>query len=330
MGIKTDFTGSIRGGHFALEFRTDRGTVSAEGDTSSGGVSLDIKTSHLKLAGYDIVCDMTVKNKAVAAASDGKGSALEGCVETKSLILNYKPFSNIRASYKVSGSAAEISEAQIGQDFRLCGTLGTTRPYAVELALTANNVNLAKLLSDLFSGYTSDAISGVMNGRFELKGPVEDLKSSARFTIKDGKLSGLDFINLTAVLKGDGPLIRIEDSQIIRSGGVFVLAGDMDLAKIKNGNVFEGVRMVSDDSALIWDSFDTVRTPDAVEARMKKSLNEQVDLNYKKVFTDYVIDENLGDRDEYELKYNLNATENLKLKVGHDKDFMGLEHKNKF
>jgi hypothetical protein len=43
-----------------------------------------------------------------------------------------------------------------------------------------------------------------------------------------------------------------------------------------------------------------------------------------------VIDENLGDRDEYELKYNLNATENLKLKVGHDKDFMGLEHKNKF
>lgn len=304
---RLDFTGRIRGG-----------TLTA-----------NIKLNHFKLRGHDITCDAVLKNNFIAEPSGSPAALIEGELETVNLALNNRPLSNLKSSYRISDGALEISDLDIGNGFKIYGRVILKKPYDIDITLTADNTNMARALSG-FNAQDSIAISGTVNGKFWFKGPIKNIKLDGQLDMRQGRLAGIDFEHLSASLKGDLPVIHIEDSRITRAGGSFSLGGEIDLSRAGRGNMFEGVKMVSSDTAIIWDGWDTMKMQDIQEVRMKKRMNEEVDLGFKKFVTDNRIDESLREADEYELKYSLNPNESLKLKLGQEQDFFGLEHKNKF
>jgi hypothetical protein len=169
-----------------------------------------------------------------------------------------------------------------------------------------------------------------MNSKWELKGPAKDLKSKVHIDIKKGRILEMRIESLSADLKGQGSIITIEDSRITRESGSFVLAGYMDLGRIGKESLFENLKLVSGETTVIWDDYETAKWQDVREFRMKKKVVEGVDVGFKKFINDEKVDESLRDRDQYEVSYSLHPKDSLKLRHSDGDNFFGLEHKDKF
>ena len=63
---------------------------------------------------------------------------------------------------------------------------------------------------------------------------------------------------------------------------------------------------------------------------MKKKINDDIDIDFKKFTSEDTIDESLKYGDEVQLEYKLHPNDSLKVMVGQDKEFLGIEHKDKF
>lgn len=327
---KIEFSGVVQQDSFDLDIWLPKGALRAEGSITGDGIlSVKIKASHVRLYDFDITCEANLKNKIVRTPRDSKWR-LEGELETKNLILNYKPFLDFKTSYIISDSKLEIPDLNIGDSIKVSGEAALKKPYNMRVVLTANNVNLSWLLFRLGFEEARSVISGTLNGKFEAKGPIKNLKASSHFEIKKGTIGTVDFDFLSASLKGDLPFVRIEDSRITRPSGYFVLAGEMDLRRLGKNNLFDNIRMVTDDNAINWDGLDTANLQYTQEIRMQKKLNEDINFDYKKIVDKDKIDESLRDHDEAQFEYKLHPNDSLKMTVGQDGGFLGVEHKDKF
>lgn len=319
-----DFDGRIKENSFDIELRPSSGTLRAKGKISDDGtLTVNFKINHLKFYGYDIVCEANSKNGITADHLDGE-------FETHNTILDYKPFLDFKASYKIFRGVAEIIDLKGGDIFKVYGKVFLKKPHNIALTLLVNNMNLNWFMTSLGAPGASSIISGTMNAKFDLKGPVEKLKLNAHMEIRKGTISELDFDTLTASLKGDLPFIRIEDSRITRESGYFVLAGEMDLRKFGKAGLFSNIKIASDDKAITWDNWNTSRAQNVQEVKMTKKLNEDVNLDFKKYIAEEKIDESIRDKDEVGFEYKLHPNDSLKMSVGQDKEFFGFEHKDKF
>jgi len=328
-----DFDGRIKDNSFRVEIRPrDSGVVMAEGTILDDGVlDANLKINHLKVRGFDIVCEVNLKDRVIRPADDPTSYYLEGNLETKNLILNYKPFLDLKASYRIRRGIAEITDLSIGDNIlKIRGKAVLSQPYNIDITLTASNLNLGWMLASFGVRDSDSILSGTANCKVELKGPVKDLKSNIHIEMKKGTIATLDFETLSANLKGDGPFVRIEDSRIARESGYFVLGGEMDLRKIGKASMFDDLRLVTDDRAITWDGWRTTKSLDIQEVSMKKRINEYINLDFKKFVSDEKVDESFWDSDEVHLEYKLDANDSFRMMVGQDKDFFGLEHKDKF
>jgi len=325
-----DFNGIIRDDSFDIELKPKVGSLKMESSISeSGDLITNFKVSHLELRGFDIVCDGILKNT-VTVSADNSSNCIEGTLEARNFMLNYKPFLDLKASYKISNGILTIKDLGLSDTVKISGSISAKKPYDTDMRIIVNNVSLVWLVTSLGAKEGDSAVSGTMNGKFEIKGPIDKLVSKSVLEIRKGMISTLDFDYLTLNLKGEGPIIRIEESRITRQSGYFTLAGEMDLNKIGKDIFFKDIKITSDDRAITWDGWDVSRLQGADEVRMKKRLSEDINVDFKKFESSRKVDESMAYRDEVQLEYKLHANESLKMMVGKDRDFLGFEHKDRF
>lgn len=321
---RVGFSGSITDEYIDIEARPSVGTVRARIYANEGSsVKADFKLEHVKIHGFDIVCAGTVTNTFGAGYS-------EGTLSTDKIILNHSPFLKVDARYKVSGSYFELESLNMEDSFSARGKIFFKEPNAFDVTVLSNNVNLGWLMPIFGAGKATEILSGTMNGKLDLKGYVNDIKSEVRLEIRKGTMSTLDFDFLSVNFKGDGPVLRIEDSRITRESGYFALGGELDLRKLGKPSLFEGIKMASDDQAINWDSLGTRSVQGAQEVRMNKKIIEGINIDFTKFLNEERIDEGSRYEDEVKLEYKLNSSESLKMMVGSNNDFFGLEHRDRF
>lgn len=321
---KVDFSGVVRDEYLDMEARPSSGTVRARIYVNEdNSIRADIDVEHIKLYGFDIVCKGAISNTFSPGYSEGE-------LKTDKMILNYSPFLGMSAKYRASGSSFELVSLDMDDAFKASGRILFGDPHYIDITVLANNVNLNWLMPILGARDATDILSGTMNGKFVLKGPIDDIKSEVRLEMRNGNMSTLDFDFLSANFKGDGPLLKIEDSKITRESGYFSLAGDIDLSKIGKPSLFDGIKMASDDRAINWDSLNTRDLQGTKEVHMNKKIMEGLNIDFKKFLKDERIDESSRYEDEVKLEYKLSTNESLKMMVGTNNDFFGVEHRDRF
>ena len=329
-GEEIDIKGRLKNGMARFILNSEQGLARIETNFASTGMLLvNIAVHHFKFHTFDISGEAVVKNAAVKNTIDDKNNSVEGEVEIKNLILNYKPFLNVKASYRVAKDTLEISNLDLGQIFYINGKFGLKEPYLMDATAVTDNVNLSQILSIFNPKYTV-FLTGTMNSKWEFKGALRKLKSKVHLEVKKGLIGGMNFDYLSADLKGDGPMVRIEDSRITRPSGYFVIAGDMDMRKIGKDIFFKDLKITDGEKTIVWDNWDTAKWQDVREFRMKKNVIGDFNVGFKKFVNDDKVDESLRERDQYELEYSLHPNDSLKVRFGDNKNFFGLEHKDKF
>lgn len=321
-GKRIDVAGNIKNGMANIILKPDEGLIKVEVNFAAEGILLlKIIASHIKWQHFDITGEATIKNVA--------GEDFEGEVEAKNLVLNYKPFDDIKAVYRISKETIEIQNLDLGRACYINGRFGLKEPHLVDAVAVTDNVILDQILA-VFNPRYASFLQGTMNSKWELKGPVRRLKSKVHLEIRKGRITDMKFEFLSADLKGDGSIITIDDSRITRESGSFVIAGYMDLARIGKDSLFENFKITDGENTILWDGYDTAKWQDVREFRMKKKIADDIDIGFKKFVNDEKVDESLWNRDEYEFSYNLHPNDSIKLKFSDNKNFFGFEHKDRF
>lgn len=326
-----DFSGRVGDDRFEFDLKSRKVNISGSGVVSAGrALKADLKLNHVDICGHDVVCNIYIENR-MLEPTDKVAVAIEGQFGTKNLIVDQQPFYEISGSYKVEDDIISILRLSLGDDFRIEGKIFPSEPAAIDVVMTADNANFNRIFDLAGAKNSSSVISGALNGKFAIKGFIDRPKLDARLDIRNGTLLGIDFERLSAVLKGDGAIINIEDSRITRQSGVLVLAGEIDMRKMGKGNAFDDIRLVEGDEALNWDGVDMSEGVGFREVLMKKKVTEDISFGFKKyINSDRVMDGGLRESDEFGFEYKLHPNDSLKVMVGRDKDFFGLEHKDKF
>lgn len=322
--------GRIKNGIARLILKPRSGLVKIESNFAADGVLLiSIKANHLKLRDVDISGDVAIRNIAVKDSTSPKGESLEGDIEAKNVIVNYKPFFDLKASYKISKEVLDISDLDLGKMLYLNGKFGLREPYIVDATIVTDNMNMPQVLSAINGSYGA-YVSGSMNSKFELKGTIKNIKSNTRLEMRKGRIGEMNFEYLSASLKGDGPMVRIEDSRIVRESGPVVLGGEMDLRRIGKDSIFENIKVLNGENTIVWDEWETAKWQDVREFRMTKNVAGGFNVGFKKYVNDDKVDESLRERDKFEFGYNLHPNDSIKVKLDDTSRFFGLEHKDKF
>ena len=327
---KIEIDGRFKNGVARFILRPKSGLIKIKSNFAADGVLLiSVKASHFKLRDVDISGDVAIRNIAVKDSIDLKDECFEGDIEATNAIVNYKPFFDLKASYRISKETLEVSNLDLGKMFYLNGKFGLSEPHIVDIVAVTDNMNMPQVLSAINGGYGS-YVSGSLNSKLEFKGTIKNLKTSARLEMRKGRIGEVNFEYLSVSLKGDGPIIRIEDSRIIRESGPVVLGGEMDLRRIGKEGIFENIKVLNGENTMAWDGWETAKWQDVREFRMTKNLAGGFNVGFKKYVNDDNVDESLRERDQFELGYNLHPNDRIKVKFGDNSSFFGLEHKDKF
>lgn len=332
---RVDINGKLRAGSFFVELRPRKGSLRIEGKKSKDGWFLtNVNANHITFQGVDIVCEANLKNRISGDPAQKRGGGyLEGDIQTKRLILNYAVFPDVKISYRLYNGVLNVSSLEIGREIKASGWGSLRDPYNIKLDCTIDNANIASVLSS-FGVRANDMVAGTINARAHLKGPLKNLKSDVRISVRKGHISKLGFDSLEGTLKGDGLLLRIEDSRLSRESGYISVTGDIDLRKIGKSNPFSDIRLVTDDNAINWDKYEASSSLGVTKTEMKKKLFDDFNVGFKKFTPGKQIDESVRDKDEVALEYKLQSSEgsdnSLKVSVKEDGNFFGLEHKDKF
>lgn len=328
---KVEFDGRVTPRYFVLEIRPRSGALRVYGRISdSGYILMNIRADRIVFNGHKITCDALLNNKISYAPENPAAKTLEGEVRTRRLVIDDKPYPEVKAQYNASNSTVEIRNFEFGNNVKASGDIALREPYKVDLKIQIDNVNLSRILADFDAIDAAKNFSGTLSGRIELAGPLRNPKSITHLGVRDGSIMTLEFSNLTATLKGDGALLRIEDSRIVRESGSLVLAGEIDVRKIGRGNAFDGIKLVSDDQAITWDALNTSRRQGAEEVRMRKKLSSDFNFGFNKYVNDDKIDESSRDNDTLELEYKLGDSDSIAMSLQDGAGFLGLEHRDKF
>ena len=327
---KTEVDGWVKNGIIRLILRPESGLIKVEGNFAADGVLLiSVKAKHLKLRGIDISGDFVIRNISIKNSADPKDECLEGDIEATNVIVNYKPFFDLKALYRISGEILEVSNLDIGHMFYLNGKFGLTEPYLIDAVAVTDNMNMPQVLSAINAHYGS-YVSGSLNSKSEFKGTIKNLKTNIRLDMRQGRMGEVNFKYLSASLKGDGPIIRIEDSRLIRESGPVVLGGEMDMRRMGKDSIFENIKVLNGENTMAWDGWETAKWQDVREFRMTKNVAGGFNVGFKKYVNDDRVDESIRERDQFELGYNLHPNDSIKVKFAPDSNFFGLEHKDKF
>lgn len=289
------------------------------------GLNVYTKLNHLNCAGMDVLSQINM-NASIHKAEDAS-PILRGALKTQNLILDYRPFKDITASWVLKKDELFINTLELGDEYRVFGRIQLRWPYNVDLNLTVNNAELADWLSFSKSGLPNGFISGRLSGRLKTKGPIAAPVTKGSFEVRDGNIRDVRFRLINFNVAGKGPVLAVSDSRILKEGGYLLINGEIDLRKLGRRNIFEDLKIETDQHTIVWEGWDISK--DSTEVRLKRQVSEDFDVNFKTYMYNEKTD---GEQKENELgiDYKIRKDDSLNVRMKEGGAFVGVEHKIKF
>lgn len=279
------------------------------------------KISHIKLFDMDVVSNI----ETVISFMEKGYSGIMCTLRTNKLIVNYKPFDDIRMKINLEEDFLLLDSLSLGDRYILSGRLGLDRPYNINLSLEIEGADLSEW--GAFSAY-SDFISGMMFGKIFIKGPLKNPITEGKIELRDGNIKDIKFDVVNIKIYGEGPVLTITDSRIFKHSGFLLISGLVDLRKLGKRNIFEDLVVETDQRVIVWDGWDVTKDLATSEVNLRKDINEDFRIRFK----GYTQKDEEGFRrhSEIGLDYKLEKDDSLNVRMQEDGAFVGVEHRIKF
>ena len=269
-----------------IHITRDRGSVDLEIERKINRFEIIGRANHINPARWFLsngvkFHDMDFIGEVSASIDGNRPGFIDATLAFKNVIINFSPFYEtieIFLSYDRAKDTLNVNKFKIGDEIEGYGYVRLAEPHYVFLKWTITNLDLENY-SAFHDGKNN--IQGTMFGAFTVKGPIKEPFLAGRLDVQNGSWGDFKFDSFIARLKGKLPLVSICDSRIWKEDGYMILDGEIDLAKLKDGKVFDGVSLEPGENFFVWEEWSVMKKSGDSSVKAEKSLDEEFDLTFK-------------------------------------------------
>ena len=205
-------------------------------------------------------------------------------------------------------------------------------PYRISVTMEANGLELADL-ADWIPGQSSSSLTGKVRAHIEASGILGRIASRGELVSGQGRFGRLDFDQIAIRFQGQGPLLRVENSQMRRRGNAMLMEGTLDLRRIGRPDFFRLIRLTPAEGRgkLELGGFEIAPAEDNSGVEVSRSgANGQktsVGLEYK---MDTAIPQEPVAREGIKVQAAISGDQTLNLRLQKEEQVIAVEHRKKF
>ncbi|MCM8794968.1 MAG: hypothetical protein NC819_04110 [Candidatus Omnitrophica bacterium] len=234
------------------------------------------------------------------------------------------------ASWTIEGSRVKVKASGLRESVLLDGSVGLAAPFPVDLTLDLRAFPLAESIRWIPNGDQQPLIGGRLLGTVQVRGSLGNLASKGEVSGVSMLFGTVAFPRVALRFDGNGPILRIRDSQLVRESGVLLMEGVVDMRRIGQPDFFRGVKLSSLDKSLRWGEWRVSDIPGVSGLELhkySKAGNVSVGLNYQ---VDTQNQPESVQREGVKVGLPLSPQEKLKIQMEGEEGFLGVEHRKKF
>jgi len=283
----------------------------------------ELKIDNLDIKGAILSGNFILKAKVL------KDNGLTGKLYSSNMTINSSALPDLKIFFKLTKDKLEVYSLNFGNAYRLKGTVGLKEQFETNIYFEIIRANL-KDIATIIKAKRPDVVTGVINGLFNIKGPLNNLQSSGFIGGRSGKIGPIWYDSADIRIQGVGPIINIVDSRIKQAQATFTMEGYIDLRNIVGSDLLSYIKLKSDMKTIVWDGWDISK--DGYDSlKMVKDIGDKVSVGFKtfarEELSPYKKRDNL---DEMSLEYKLNDGQAFQMKLKENEEFFGIAHKKRF
>jgi len=283
----------------------------------------ELKIDKLDIKGAALSGNIILKAKVL------KDNGLAGKIYSCNLVMNSSALPELKIFFKLTKDKLRIYSLNFGESYRLRGTIGLKEPFETNACFEILRANLRDI-AVITKAKRPDVVTGIMNGLFNIKGPLANLESSGFIGGRSGKIGPIWYDSADIRIHGTGPIINIVDSRIRQAQATFTLEGYIDLRSAADSNMLDYLKLKSDMKTIVWDGWD-ISKDGSDSIKMVKEIGEKVSVGFRTFAREELLPYQKRDNtDEMSLEYKLDNGQLFQMKLKENEEFFGVEHKKKF
>lgn len=208
---------------------------------------LQFKLDHYSIFDFDLVTFATADVRPFDSEWQKGNLVFEANIQTEYLIFQYQPLRDFKATAVISLKGVRHILAQWGNVSQLTGEIGFV-PSKAQLNLRFGPVAIDEF-DYLGSHRLPSSLSGMLQGKMNVEGPLNRLYIDGMVTIADGKVGTLNYDSAVINFAGHLPYLRLNDSKIVKGKNTFGLAGGFDFSL---QNFMRGIEVDNSEHIIIW------------------------------------------------------------------------------
>ncbi|OIO32571.1 MAG: hypothetical protein AUJ70_05305 [Candidatus Omnitrophica bacterium CG1_02_40_15] len=283
----------------------------------------ELKIDNLDIKGAILSGNFILKAKVL------KDNGLTGKLYSSNMTINSSALPDLKVFFKLTKDKFEAYSLNFGNAYRLKGTVRLKKQFETNIYFEILRANL-KDIAIMTKAKRPGVVTGVMNGLFNIKGPLNNLQSSGFISSRSGKIGPIWYDSADIRIQGIGPIINIVASRIKQAQATFTMEGYIDLRNVVGSDLLSYIKLKSDMKTIVWDGWDISK--DGYDSlKMVKDIGDKVSVGFKTFAREelppYKKRDNL---DEMSLEYKLDNGQVFQMKLKENEEFFGIEHKKRF
>ncbi len=284
----------------------------------------ELKIDNMDIKGASFSGDFILKAKVL---KDSGG--LTGKLYSSNMAINSNVLPYLKIFFKYTKDELRIYSLSLGESYSLRGAVSLKEPFETNIYFEILRANL-KDIAIITKAKRPDVVTGIMNGLFNMKGPLNNLQSSGFISGRSGKIGPIWYDSADMRIQGIGPIISIVDSRIKQAQATFTMEGYIDLRNIVGSNLLNYIKLRSDMKTVVWDGWDISRDG-SDSLKMVKDIGDKVSVGFRTFAREELLPYQKRDNlDEMSLEYNLDNGQIFQMKLKENEEFFGIEHKKRF
>ncbi len=283
--------------------------------------------NHADIFSYDVLVNAHLLGNIYF--DKGNLVSVKGTLITRNTLIDFNPVAELNANFEYRNGVLRLERFSFGESFTADGIIDLKRPFDINVRVWLTDMELSDLVM-FGSPKVRESLSGKLSGSMIIEGTLSRPKIKGRFHGKYGKIGFVDYETLNVNLQGDGPELKILDSQVLREKGYLMLDGFLNLRKLGRPRFLEGIRIRLSDNTVIWEGWNIAKeASEEEELILQKNIREDFRINFKKLISDEAYARDTSD-DELELEYKMKNSNSLKMRLRDKEETLELQHKVKF
>lgn len=284
--------------------------------------------SELKVDNLDVKGAM-LSGSFILKARVLKDMGLTGKLYSSNMTLDSAALPDLKVFFKLTKDKLTVYSLRFGKAYILKGDIELKEPFETNINFEILRANLRDI-AVITKAKRPDVVTGIMNGLFNIKGPLNNLESSGFISGRSGKIGPIWYDSADIRIRGSGPIINIADSRIKQAQATFTMEGYIDLRNVANTDLLSCLKLKSDMKTIVWDGWD-ISKGGSDSLKMVKDIGDKISVGFRTFARDETLHYRKEENpDEMSMEYRLDNGQAFQMKLKENEEFFGVEHKKRF